>query len=59
MNSEDGRLVSNFVVAALRGEPIRIYGDGSQTRSLLSVPPLSVIARRTKVESTRIDIFKI
>ena len=37
MNSEDGRLVSNFVVAALRGEPIRIYGDGSQTRSLLSV----------------------
>ncbi|MBI2421500.1 MAG: SDR family oxidoreductase [Candidatus Hydrogenedentes bacterium] len=29
----DGRVVSNFVVQALRGEPITIYGDGSQTRS--------------------------
>lgn len=33
MNLEDGRVVSNFVVQALRGEPITIYGDGSQTRS--------------------------
>ena len=29
----DGRVVSNFIVQALRGEPITIYGDGSQTRS--------------------------
>lgn len=33
MNPDDGRVVSNFIVQALRGEPITIYGDGSQTRS--------------------------
>lgn len=33
MNAEDGRVVSNFIVQALRGEDITIYGDGSQTRS--------------------------
>ena len=35
MHPNDGRVVSNFIVQALRGEPITIYGDGSQTRSLL------------------------
>ena len=33
MNPEDGRVVSNFIVQALRGEDITIYGDGRQTRS--------------------------
>ena len=33
MHPQDGRVVSNFIVQALRGEPITIYGDGSQTRS--------------------------
>lgn len=33
MNADDGRVVSNFIVQALRGEEITIYGDGSQTRS--------------------------
>jgi len=33
MNTNDGRVVSNFIVQALRGEDITIYGDGSQTRS--------------------------
>ncbi|MCL4162651.1 UNVERIFIED_CONTAM: hypothetical protein GTU68_012861 [Idotea baltica] len=33
MNAEDGRVVSNFIVQALQGENITIYGDGSQTRS--------------------------
>lgn len=33
MNDDDGRVVSNFIVQALRGEEITIYGDGSQTRS--------------------------
>ncbi len=33
MNAEDGRVVSNFIVQALKGEDITIYGDGSQTRS--------------------------
>jgi nucleoside-diphosphate-sugar epimerase len=33
MRPHDGRVVSNFVVQALRGEPLTLYGDGSQTRS--------------------------
>jgi UDP-glucuronate decarboxylase len=33
MRPDDGRVVSNFIVQALRGEPITIYGDGRQTRS--------------------------
>ena len=33
MNPRDGRVVSNFIVKALRGEPLAVYGDGSQTRS--------------------------
>jgi len=37
MHPNDGRVVSNFVVQALRGEDITIYGDGSQTRSFCYV----------------------
>jgi dTDP-glucose 4,6-dehydratase len=33
MRLDDGRVVPNFVCQALRGEPITVYGDGSQTRS--------------------------
>ena len=33
MHPDDGRVVSNFIVQALKGEPITIFGDGSQTRS--------------------------
>ncbi|AKG22526.1 UDP-glucuronic acid decarboxylase family protein [Calothrix sp. 336/3] len=33
MLENDGRVVSNFIVQALRGEPLTVYGDGSQTRS--------------------------
>ena len=33
MAIEDGRIVSNFIVQALKGQPITVYGDGSQTRS--------------------------
>ncbi len=40
MAEHDGRVVSNFIVAALRGEPITIYGDGSQTRSFQFVSDL-------------------
>jgi len=36
----DGRVVSNFIVQALRGEPLTIYGDGEQTRSFLFVDDL-------------------
>jgi UDP-glucuronate decarboxylase len=37
MHPNDGRVVSNFIVQALRGEDITIYGDGSQTRSFCYV----------------------
>ena len=37
MFKDDGRVVSNFVLQALRGDPITIYGDGSQTRSFCYV----------------------
>ena len=37
MNPQDGRVVSNFIVQALRGDDITIYGDGSQTRSFCYV----------------------
>lgn len=40
MNPGDGRVVSNFIVQALKGEPITIYGDGSQTRSFCYVDDL-------------------
>jgi len=37
MHPSDGRVVSNFIVQALHGKPITIYGDGSQTRSFCYV----------------------
>ena len=37
MQEGDGRVVSNFIVRALRGEPLEVYGDGSQTRSFCFV----------------------
>jgi len=40
MHPNDGRVVSNFVIQALKGEPITIYGDGSQTRSFCFVDDL-------------------
>jgi UDP-glucuronate decarboxylase len=40
MHPHDGRVVSNFVVAALANEPITLYGDGSQTRSFCYIDDL-------------------
>ena len=40
MHPNDGRVVSNFIVQALTGEPITLYGDGSQTRSFCYVDDL-------------------
>ena len=42
MHPNDGRVVSNFIVQALKGEKISIYGDGSQTRSFCYVDDLVV-----------------
>ena len=40
MLPDDGRVVSNFIVQALRGDPLTLYGDGSQTRSFCYVSDL-------------------
>lgn len=40
MHPEDGRVVSNFIVAALRNQPLVLYGDGAQTRSFCYVSDL-------------------
>jgi len=40
MHPNDGRVVSNFIVQAIRGDPITIFGDGSQTRSFCYVDDL-------------------
>src|SRR5699024_9461642 len=41
MHPYDGRVVSNFILQALRGEDITLYGDGSQTRSFCYVDDLA------------------
>jgi UDP-glucuronate decarboxylase len=47
MHPHDGRVVSNFIVQALQGEDITIYGDGSQTRSFCYVDDLVEAMLRT------------
>lgn len=54
MNLDDGRVVSNFVVQALRGQNLTIYGDGSQTRSFCFVTDL--IDGFIKMMNTKSDI---
>jgi dTDP-glucose 4,6-dehydratase len=58
MRAHDGRVVSNFVVQALQGEPLTIYGDGSQTRSFCYVSDLIDgiyrLFRSERVEPTNI-----
>ena len=46
MHPNDGRVVSNFIVQALRGDPITIYGDGKQTRSFCFVSDIVEGLRR-------------
>lgn len=46
MDPKDGRVISNFIVQALKGEPLTVYGDGSQTRSFCYVGDLIEGIRR-------------
>lgn len=53
MNPNDGRVVSNFIVQALKGENITIYGDGTQTRSFQYVDDLvEAMIRMMKTEDS-------
>ena len=53
LNPTDGRVVSNFIMAALNDQPLNIYGDGSQTRSLCYVSDLvDGIVKMSEVDAT-------
>lgn len=53
MHPNDGRVVSNFIVQALRGDPITIYGSGNQTRSFCFVDDLiTAFLKLMKTEET-------
>jgi UDP-glucuronate decarboxylase len=55
MHPNDGRVVSNFIVQALKGEPITLYGNGSQTRSFCYVDDL--ITALVKFMATENDVI--
>jgi len=40
MDADDGRVIPNFIIQALQGEPLTVYGDGSQTRSFCYISDL-------------------
>ncbi|OGG96065.1 MAG: NAD-dependent dehydratase [Candidatus Lambdaproteobacteria bacterium RIFOXYD2_FULL_50_16] len=52
MRADDGRVVSNFVVQALKGESLSLYGDGSQTRSFCYVSDLVEVIFRMMSQET-------
>jgi UDP-glucuronate decarboxylase len=53
MAADDGRVVSNFIVQALRGDPLTVYGDGRQTRSFCYVSDLvDGLTRMMETEGT-------
>lgn len=58
VNPSDGRVVSNFIVQALRGEDITVYGDGTQTRSFQYIHDLvdGMIALMNSDESRPVNI---
>ena len=57
MRPNDGRVVSNFIVQALRGEPLTMYGNGSQTRSFCYVSDLisGIVALLSAPASVEMD----
>lgn len=58
MHPQDGRVISNFIMQTLHGEPITIYGDGSQTRSFQYVDDLvEAIRRYMEVDSAKLNAF--
>lgn len=58
MDPEDGRVVSNFIVQALQGKPLTVYGDGGQTRSFCYVDDLikGIVALVDSEESEPINL---
>jgi len=59
MSPDDGRVVSNFIVQALKGEDLTIYGDGSQTRSFCFVDDLVEAILRTMEQDETVGPINI
>ena len=59
MAPDDGRVVSNFIVQALKGEDLTIYGDGSQTRSFCFVDDLVEAILRTMEQKETVGPINI
>ena len=59
MSPDDGRVVSNFIVQALKGEDLTIYGDGSQTRSFCFVDDLVEAILRTMEQKETVGPINI
>lgn len=58
MDANDGRVISNFIVQALSGKPITVYGDGSQTRSFQYCDDLiDLIMRFMRKSASEVDEF--
>lgn len=58
LNPDDGRVISNFLTQALRGDPLTVYGDGSQTRSFCYVDDL-IRGIRKAMGSDKGEIFNL
>ena len=54
MQPDDGRVVSNFILQALKSKPITIYGDGNQTRSFCYVDDMIEVIVRLMASSNKI-----
>jgi nucleoside-diphosphate-sugar epimerase len=58
--SDDGRVVPNFINQAIRGEPLTVYGDGSQTRSFQYISDLVVgLQKAMFAEGTKGEVFNL
>lgn len=58
MHPQDGRVISNFIMQALKGKPITIYGDGSQTRSFQYVDDLvNAFRLYMEIDRPKLDDF--
>lgn len=60
MQKEDGRVISNFIIQAITGKPLTVYGDGGQTRSFCYVSDMvNGIISAMEAKSTKGEVFNL